>query len=64
MPRCSNLRLDGWEWAHVVNRSVFGIGICSLALFDLGSSAPVFDSKGNLTNSVIWQIVLGDSHWL
>ena len=59
-----NLNIDNWEWAQVVNRAIFGIGICSLGFFGIGSSAPVFNGEGNMTKSLIWRIVLGGGHAL
>lgn len=56
--------LDKWEWAIILSRYLVGSGICFLALLDIGSSKPIFDSQSNQTDSVIWVVARGQGNML
>lgn len=56
--------LDKWEWGVIVTRIFIGGGICCLSFLDIGSSKPIFDSQGKLTDCIIWVITVGPRHLL
>jgi len=55
---------DKWEWGIAVSRYIVGSGICFLALLDIGSTKPIFDSQGHETKSIIWVVARGRAHTL
>jgi hypothetical protein len=55
---------DKWEWGVIVTRIFIGGGICCLSFLDIGSSKPIFDSQGKLTDCIIWVITVGPRHLL
>ncbi|KAF7976379.1 hypothetical protein HWV62_6951 [Athelia sp. TMB] len=55
---------DKYEWGILGTRCTIGTATCFLAILDIGSSKPIYDADGNMTDSKIWFLALAEGHWL
>ncbi|KZP30495.1 hypothetical protein FIBSPDRAFT_1038164 [Athelia psychrophila] len=54
---------DKWEWIIICVRFTFGIGICLLALLDIGGGNSPITASSMPSGSKIWTLLLGQTQW-